>query len=410
MDLIEDADDPSYVELIQARRLSMKCPLLPQDPSYRNNSDEPGIWTALVQLTSVWEMLRNYVTECAEGRNISPWSPGSGYTRICSAMSDLESGIPDAHRYVNSKFSERSPEEMSSGRDYWVVWLCVQVLSHAVHCVLNHPFLYAQKASQHRKGPNMFWQGASESALLHSTWITRLLDMASRKGVELSDPLIASCAAVAGTLHFYHSRTANQSVNNGALTNLQTCRTFIHQIGAKWRICQAAGEVLDQLIDQATYGAPKPPNTLGMIALNTSLMWKLLGYTSTEQLKDRRKGLFDESFIGITPHADNEETAIDGPGCDNSQEELYAPRRNIAQSPTWFNAVTNGPPHAMREPVQHAELAQDAAVQQESQSLAQWSWEDTISGNTLMDINYDFFAQPFDLDGSNSTRWDLGTL
>ena len=150
--------------------------------------------------------------------------------QICSDLNNLESGLPACHRYDNANFSEQSNEEVSANEDYWLVWMSVQVLSHTVDFVLNHPFLYAQKASRHKSGPNMFWRASSESALLHSTWLTRMLDMASKKGLELSDPLIATCAAVVGTLHCYHSRTADQSVSNGALTNLQTCRVSIQRL------------------------------------------------------------------------------------------------------------------------------------------------------------------------------------
>jgi hypothetical protein len=152
---------------------------------------------------------------------------------------DQECSLPSANRYENCRFSERSIEEIQEKRQHWLVWIQVQILYHAIHSTLNHPFLYSQQASRHKRGPNVFWRTSSELAILHSTWITRLIDMALKKDLEIYNPFIAHCAAVAATLHFYHSRAADSSINSGALANLNKCRFFIGQLESHWPICES---------------------------------------------------------------------------------------------------------------------------------------------------------------------------
>ena len=219
--------------------LSVSYPLL--RGKHLESDDHPGpeVWSALIHMTAIWGQARRYVSECAEGRNTSPWSPESTYTLICSMILDIECSLQSSIRYDNCRFSERSIAEIQGKRQYWVIWIQLQILYHAIHSTLNHPFIYSQRASRHKKGPNVFWRISSELAILHSTWITRLIDMACKKELEIFSPLMAQCTAIAATLNFYHSRAADSSINSGTLANLDKCRSFIRQLESRWPACKS---------------------------------------------------------------------------------------------------------------------------------------------------------------------------
>jgi hypothetical protein len=220
-------------------KISGQCPSLPQEPYNDEEEKSLGIWAYMTSEASLWREVRLHVSRCADEETSAPWRPDSIYTLINSHIVDFESSVPVTYRYDMANFMERSPDELSANRQYWLPWMRVQITYHAIHCVLNHPFLYSSRRSKHPLGTNAFWKTSSQLALLHSTWIARLLDMADKKDLRLSDPFFAHAAVVAATLHSYWGRATDPTISAPARKHLEICRSFVTNIGTHWPICRS---------------------------------------------------------------------------------------------------------------------------------------------------------------------------
>jgi hypothetical protein len=174
----------------------------------------------------------------------------------------MECIFPTAYRYDSAKFSERTVEEIHEKRHFWLPWMKLQVTYHTLLSVLNHPFLYSSRASKPRPGPNAFWRTSTDLALLHSTWIARLIAMAGKKELRLADPFFAHAAAVAATLHSYWSRATDSRIRTPAVNNLEICRSFIAEMGFHWPICQSIVRGAHSYILYCADNVHRPPTSI----------------------------------------------------------------------------------------------------------------------------------------------------
>lgn len=249
---IRDIKAPNFLVLEETlRKTSGRAPLLPVETHNSNNQAEKslGIWAHMVRSASLWALVRAHIWRCAENQVKPPWHPDSDYTTINSLLLDSECSFPVAYRYDAGKFLDRSTEELEKNRDFWLPWMKIQVTYHALHSVLNHPFLYSSRVSKPKPGPNAFWKTSTDLALLHSTWIARLIGMAMKKGFPLADPFFGYAAAVAITLHLYWSRASDPKIRTPALENLEVCRAFLSKLGSRWPLVQSIVSLLMCLDD-----------------------------------------------------------------------------------------------------------------------------------------------------------------
>lgn len=206
-----------------------KAPPLPRDELGTTGPSEPGIWNTSLYLGWVWSQVRRYVSNCANDIVKEPWRHDSMYAKVLSDFLETENRIPMCHRYDSAKFFERKVEELKMNRDYWAPWLKEQFTYHIIPTVLNHPFLYIVGA-QHNPNlaiPNTFWRRSSELALIHATWIVRMIDMAVDKQVPLVDPFFGHVAAVAATVHLYYCCAAAARLKHKSNTDFAKCRRFL---------------------------------------------------------------------------------------------------------------------------------------------------------------------------------------
>lgn len=173
--------------------------------------------------------MRRYVSYCAQSRLKEPWRYDSTYAIVLSDLTEVENKLSQCHRYDSVKFYEREPDELRIIPDYWGPWLKLQFTYHCILTVLNHPFLYIV-ASQYNSNltiPNTFWRRSSELVLLHATWIVRMIDMVSDKGVRLTDPFFGHAAAIAATVHLYYCCAADPRLKNKSKIDFAKCRRFL---------------------------------------------------------------------------------------------------------------------------------------------------------------------------------------
>ncbi|RYP52626.1 hypothetical protein DL768_002276 [Monosporascus sp. mg162] len=223
---------------------------------------------------------------CSAPNEPEPWRHDSMYAKVVSDFMETENMIPMCHRYDSAKFYKRKVEELRVNRDYWAPWLKEQFMYHAIPTVLNHPFLYIVGA-QHNPNlaiPNTFWRRSSELALLHATWIVRLIDMVVEKGVPLADPFFGHVAAIAATVHLYYCCSAAARLRHKSNTDFAKCKRFLKGFLSSSAACAA----LDRSLDKMTRMAAGPESMdvedwmPSKIYLSVPLMWEILQFNFTE--------------------------------------------------------------------------------------------------------------------------------
>lgn len=209
--------------------------------SSRSPPSDIDIWSLAVHFGWVWSRVRTYVTDCAQNKLKEPWRHDSMYAMTLSHLTEAENKLSQRHRYDSVKFYERKSDEVRANRSYWGPWLKLQFTYHCILTMLNHPFLYIV-ASQHNPNlaiPNAFWRRSSELALLHATWIVRIIDMVSDKKLRLTDPFFGHAAAIAATVHLYYCRAADPRLKYKSKTDLAKCRKFLEGFVSFSPACQS---------------------------------------------------------------------------------------------------------------------------------------------------------------------------
>ncbi|KAI8952940.1 hypothetical protein F4801DRAFT_588566 [Xylaria longipes] len=270
--------------------LNSTMPALPTEHHGPSESHEPGIWNTAIHLGWVWSRVRKFVSDCAHNILKEPWRHDSTYAVVQSDFMETENRIPMCHRYDSVKFYARTVEELRRNHDYWAPWLKEQFTYHAIPTVLNHPFLYIVGA-QHNPNlaiPNTFWKRSSELALLHATWIVRMIDMIVDKQVQLVDPFLGHVAAIAATVHLYYSCAAAAGLKQKSKTDFAKCRRFLKGFLPFSPACAA----LDRNLDNMTRIAGGNQNMdmdewiPSKLYLSVPLMWDILQFNCVTDHKE----------------------------------------------------------------------------------------------------------------------------
>ncbi|KAH8797961.1 putative C6 transcription factor [Xylogone sp. PMI_703] len=318
LNLLGEIEKPRYVGTKRdlSWEFSKPPPLTAREFVNETQTSRSGIWTYMIQQSSLWREVRNYIAHCADGNPKPPWAPDSEYAVIGAHLMDLETRFPTYYRYDAARFSEHSTEELQRSREFWSPWLYLQFTYHAIHNVLNHPFLYSSRPNNNSitmTVPNTFWKTSSEMAFIHSSWTVRLVDMVIEKEYQISDPFIGYTVAIAATIHLYYCRTVDSRVRSLAQTKLAKCIKFVEELGAVWPVCRSMYQRLEELVQSAfhtnKYSGEVDVN-VRTVSINTALMWSILDYTSfSKQDQKLGRGLFDPAFVqGQDEDEDDEQT------------------------------------------------------------------------------------------------------
>lgn len=198
------------------------------------------IWTVLAELACVWSRARNFVGNCITDKAEEPWLANSAYTQILSDLTAAESRTPMCHRWQSVKFYDKHQNELQDNW-YWKPWLGTQFTWHLVLAIMNHPFLYMAAAQHNKKLAvlNTFWTRSSQLALLHATWIVRLVDIIQDRQVSLSDPFFAQASAIAATVHLYYLSASNFSIKQKSTLDLLKSKSFLESFRGFSPLCAA---------------------------------------------------------------------------------------------------------------------------------------------------------------------------
>ncbi|KAK6373728.1 hypothetical protein LTS17_008221 [Exophiala oligosperma] len=308
-DILEDISSPQHV--MTHTDLSKKLNDLPPSmPQGGMNEERSEIWAYMIQLAALWAEIRTYVRQFVRQTNLMPppWSIESRYTIINAHLMDLETKLPSRHRFDLARFSYQENQELQNNREYWSPWIYLQFTYHTIHNMLNHPFLYSSRTRQsaEQSAPNTFWKTSLELAFIHSIWVSRLIEMITKKAYRVSDPFIGHCTAIAATVHLYFCRTDDKTTREAALDRLARFVDFLAELALLWPSCRVMHEKLQALFHSALSsarhsvgGEPNQDPTSRTLSINTRLMWDILLYNVADnrdtKTLSRLGRLFDES-------------------------------------------------------------------------------------------------------------------
>jgi len=241
LNMLRDIQRPKYmgVNTDSMRTMGIIPPQVPQEIAGPTQIE--GIWVYMVQLSTLWTEVQHYVSHCASGDPTPPWSLESGYSVIGAHLMNVETKFPTYHRWDSVRFIDHSTQDLHQNRGYWSPWVYLQFTYHAIHSVLNHPFLYSWRPQQSAQlaVPNTFWKTSSELALIHTTWTVRLIDMITEKNYQVSDPFLGHLVAIAATIQLYYCRAADPTIRDSAQSKVDVCLKFLGKLATKWPRCQA---------------------------------------------------------------------------------------------------------------------------------------------------------------------------
>ncbi|KAG6013626.1 hypothetical protein E4U43_007195 [Claviceps pusilla] len=387
-----------------------KVPPLPLDDLGHTIPSEPGIWNTSVQVGWVWSRVRKYVSDCARGIFREPWRRDSTYATVLSDFMEAENSIPMCHRYDSVKFYERKVEDLKTNRDYWTTWLKEQFTYHAIPTVLNHPFLYIIGA-QHNQNlaiPNTFWRRSSELALIHATWVVRMIEMAVDKQVHLTDPFFGHIAAIAATVHLYYCCAAASKLKHKSNADFAKCRKFLKGFIPFSPACRALDRDLEKMTRIA---AGSDTNEVedwmpSRIYLSVALMWNILQFNCTADSQQLAStGLLDASLASTVGREDKDETITIEIIVATSPEITVNTADGGQDAPTLSYKCTVDSSAGSREHAYNELSAEQADTL--TFNTTPWLYADTFQFDNMTDLVYQDARSRV---GSNRERmwWDGG--
>ncbi|KAI9367762.1 hypothetical protein BJX61DRAFT_526975 [Aspergillus egyptiacus] len=393
----------------QERDPSAKPPPVPRDTLGCPSPDDTGIWSMSIHFGWVWSKVRAYVSGCANNRLTEPWRHESMYSVVLSDLTEIENSTPLCHRYDHVQFYRRTAEDLAVNRAYWVPWVKLQFMYHAILTVLNHPFLYIM-ASQHNPNlaiPNSFWRRSSELVLLHATWIVRLIDMVSEKHLRLTDPFFAHVAAIAASVQLYYCCADDPRLKYKSRADFAKCSDFLRSFAPFSRASNVLSVKLDKLtrIASGTESIDLDDWVPSKIHLNIPLMWDILQFNVTDQTDN--EGLLHPSLIptSITSGA-NEVSNLDIIVTTSPEVSVNTTDGGQAVPMPLYRSPTT----ATTESLRNTSLRDALVAPVDSLMLnTPWLWADSAQFTNMDDVEYHSSASMVgEIEGS--AWWNLGNL
>ncbi|KAJ4035890.1 hypothetical protein NW761_013870 [Fusarium oxysporum] len=197
--------------------------------------DRVGIIAHSLRIIDIWGELASYLHTLRQGKTEKPWSPDSIHMRINLELIDFEAKSPKKLFLCNAYLSRRTRDEVSRYPEFWNRFMVGQLMWHATHAILNHPFIHLSLlASRGSIPPSCFFmQQRIDMAIYHSNWTFRLLEMFDNL-MDIVDPMIANAMAGTATVSWLFQFSKDQEIAQKAQNNLSKCEEFLCQVAQTW--------------------------------------------------------------------------------------------------------------------------------------------------------------------------------
>lgn len=205
-----------------------------------------GINGSCILLISLWGDVTAYLREIQSGTTESAWLPNSTNSRLNLNMHEWETQCASAHLFRSLSLLDRSAADLLDHREYWTSWALMQIASHTVSAILNHPFIHlvatrAQGGTRTPK-PTFFLQQTVDLALFHSGWVAQLLRIFDHFPFELTNPVIGHMIAATATVFWLFQFVQDTKVSMRVKDDLEKCEQFLERMAPEWpHIAQKVG-------------------------------------------------------------------------------------------------------------------------------------------------------------------------
>ena len=105
-------------------------------------TDRVAIIAHSMSIITIWGKMKCHLHNLRQGKTEKPWSPDSMLTKINLELIDFEAACPKKLFLCNAYLSQRTKDEVSRNSEYWNRFMVSQLMWHATHAILNHPFIY----------------------------------------------------------------------------------------------------------------------------------------------------------------------------------------------------------------------------------------------------------------------------
>lgn len=199
------------------------------------STNDMGINGYSLCLVTVWGRVRAYLHQLRHGRLEKPWLSESTYTKLGIELFECEAQLTKQHLFINVAPSSRTKAEIEEQRDYWHPWITMQIISHAMQAILNHPFLHlvVLRSQEGRPASRLFLQQAVDLALYHSGWVCRLVRTCHGM-LEIVDPLVGDVIAATATVPWLFQFAKDPKVSERARLDLAVCLDVLSNMALTW--------------------------------------------------------------------------------------------------------------------------------------------------------------------------------
>ncbi|KAF5534279.1 C6 transcription factor [Fusarium napiforme] len=283
--MMPDAFGPGVPEfpISAPKPLAPQSTLLPAIPEHAQAqtrtilSSDPGIIGVHMRLVSIWGKLRFYLHGLRRGITEKPWSPDSMHTRLNIEMIEHEALIDSSYFLSKALLPTRTRAEMSSHREYWDPFMASQIIWHAIHVVLNHPFvhLFLLRSSRDVPPSCLFLQQRIDMALFHTGSLFRILQ-SFMDLMDIVDPMVADFVAAAATVSWFFQFSADPKISRRAREELDNCDAFLSHVAETWPHVNQKLETLRKMEALANENRRQYSDEGTSIRFQSAWLWDLL--------------------------------------------------------------------------------------------------------------------------------------
>ncbi|KAF7591893.1 hypothetical protein BBP40_000940 [Aspergillus hancockii] len=291
--ILETALSPQVLDFSAAREAQdfpLSAPWPPPLPTHSGEDYPPDLHTTdevikdlginaySIKMISIWGKLTQYLRQIRAGHIETPWSPESTHTTLSVNLYEYDTQLAQKHLLRNVCFTKRSTAELLQQQEYWRPWITMQVFSHAIPAILNHPFIHlvAMRGNCGVPQSRLFLQQTVDMALFHSGWVFRLIQTCEDLQFEISDPLIAHAVAATATIPWLFQFARDHKVSKKAYEDLGRCERFLSRISNLWPHISRKLEILQRLQSVARDKLQNIPGGSTMISFQPQMFWELL--------------------------------------------------------------------------------------------------------------------------------------
>ncbi|KAI7763273.1 hypothetical protein LZL87_012890 [Fusarium oxysporum] len=240
--------------------------------------EDLGVTAYYINVIEMWGHLSSYMHQVRIGKAETAWSPGSMHYILCAELYKHETKLPHSHLLRNVHFTKRMAVELEDQREYWIPWLLMQVVTHAITAILHHPFIHLVAMRDRSSGlqARSFLQQTVDQALFNSAWVFKLLRLCEELRFEICDPLVGQLVAVVATIPWLFQRAIDPKVAEKAKGDLEWCKGFLERLSSTWPHIAQKLELL-QSLDSTADNSSQPPAGKGIsIVFHPALFWALV--------------------------------------------------------------------------------------------------------------------------------------